>query len=350
MSQAAKEAPTKGYTAVRDGGVGIMDLSARGRILVSGADAEMFLNGLVTNDVKALANNSWMPAAFVSVQGRFLAAVRIIRRADGFLIDTEAATRERVFRLLERFSLAGDFKVADITEQTSLLSLQGKAADQFVRMEFSRDAIEIDRQAIFRSEMDIDIVPATHTAEEGFDLFMDNKSAQALWDKFTLDGIVPVDEETQEVLRIEAGIPRYGIDMDDATVLSETNLDDAISFTKGCYVGQEIIIRIKHRGHVAKKLTGIILIGESVELEQGTKVSTETGEEIGHVTSWVISPHLDCTVAMAYIKFDYLQYREPIAVEAAGRTVKGIMGELPLVRGSWYDLIDNTAFPRQSAD
>src|SRR5437588_2260375 len=164
MSQAAKEAPSKAYTAVRDGGVGIMDLSSRGRILVSGSDAEMFLNGLVTNDVKALAINSWMPAAFVSVQGRLLAAVRIIRRADGFLFDTETATRERVFRLLERFSLAGDFKVTDVTEQTALLSLQGKAADQFVRLEFGSDAVEMDRQTIFQSERGIDVVAATHTA------------------------------------------------------------------------------------------------------------------------------------------------------------------------------------------
>src|SRR5437867_11581008 len=118
MSQAIKDALSNDYAVVRDGGAGLLDLSSRGRILVSGADAEMFLNGLVTNDVKTLAVNSWMPAAFVSVQGRLLAAVRIIHRADGFLIDTEAATRERVFRLLERFSLAGDFKVADVTDET----------------------------------------------------------------------------------------------------------------------------------------------------------------------------------------------------------------------------------------
>jgi len=350
MTQAAKEAPTKGYTAVRDGSVGIMDLSARGRIMVSGSDAEMFLNGLVTNDVKTLAVNSWMPAAFVSVQGRLLAAVRIIRRADGFLFDTETATRERVFRLLERFSLAGDFKVADVTEQTALLSLQGKAADQLVRPEFGREAIEIDRQAIFRSEKGCDIVPATHTAEEGFDIFTDHANADALWKTFTEDGVVPVDEVTQEVLRIEAGIPRYGIDMDDTTVISETNLDEAISFTKGCYVGQEIIIRIKHRGHVAKKLTGILL-EERSELEPGTPILSDDDVEVGRVTSSVISPHLDRTAAMAYIKFDYLKMLTPIKVERNGETLRGfVTGELPLVRGSWYELIDNTPFPRRSAD
>src|SRR5213082_4133838 len=111
MSRAIKDAPSKAYAAVRDVGAGIMDLSARGRILVSGKDAAMFLHCLVTNDVKTLAVNSWMPAAFASVQGRLIAAVRIIHREDGFLIDTEDTTHERVFRLLERFTLAGDFHV-----------------------------------------------------------------------------------------------------------------------------------------------------------------------------------------------------------------------------------------------
>ena len=350
MTQAVKEAPSKGYTAVRDGGAGIMDLSARGRILVSGADAEMFLNGLVTNDVKTLAVNSWMPAVFASVQGRLLAAVRIIHRADGFLIDTEEATRERVFRLLERFSLAGDFKVTDITEQTALLSLQGKAAEQYIRLEFGREAVEIERRAIFHSEKNAHIVPATHTAEEGFDIFTDEANGDALWRMFTRDGIAEVDEATQEILRIEAGIPRYGVDMDDTTIVSETNLDDAISFTKGCYVGQEIIIRIKHRGHVAKKLTGILL-EERRELEPGTPILLADDLEVGRVTSSVISPQLDRTAAMAYIKFDHLTMLTPIKVVKDGETLNGfITAELPLVRGSWYDLIDNTPFPIPSAN
>src|SRR5438034_8219665 len=105
--------PSTEYAAVRDGGAGVIDLSSRGRLLVSGSEAVMFLNGLITNDMKTLAVNSWMPAAFPNVQGRLLAAARIIHRADGFLIDTEPATLETVAKLLERFALAGDFPVAD---------------------------------------------------------------------------------------------------------------------------------------------------------------------------------------------------------------------------------------------
>src|SRR4030081_3312659 len=96
------------YSAVRDGGAGVIDLSARGRLVVGGSEAVMFLNGLITNDMKTLAVNSWMPAVFPNVQGGLLASVRVIHRADGFLIDTEPATLETVTNLLSRFTFAGD--------------------------------------------------------------------------------------------------------------------------------------------------------------------------------------------------------------------------------------------------
>src|SRR5256885_9711200 len=99
------------YAAVRDGGAGLIDLSASGRIVVSGSEAVMFLNGLITNDMKTLAANSWMPAAFPNVQRRLLAAVRVLHLGDRFLIDTERATHAKVLELLSRFTLAGDFRV-----------------------------------------------------------------------------------------------------------------------------------------------------------------------------------------------------------------------------------------------
>src|SRR6267378_4062923 len=108
------------YATAREGGCGLIDLSNRGRILVSGTEAVQFLNGLITNDMKTLAENSWMPAAFPNVQGRLIASVRVIRLQDvetdrnvcpAFLIDTEAATHDRVLKTIERFTLAGDFHV-----------------------------------------------------------------------------------------------------------------------------------------------------------------------------------------------------------------------------------------------
>src|SRR5712675_1563012 len=105
------------YAAVRQGPAGLFDLSTRGRFLVSGSEAVQFLNGLITNDMKTLAENQWMPAVFPTVQGRLIASVRVIHRADGFLIDTEASTHERVLQTISRFTLAGDFRVTDLTTQ-----------------------------------------------------------------------------------------------------------------------------------------------------------------------------------------------------------------------------------------
>jgi len=332
MTEAVTQAHSA-YSAVRDGGAGLIDLTSRGRILVSGSDAVMFLNGLVTNDVKSLALNSWMPAAFANVQGRLLAAVRIIHRADGFLVDTEAGTHERVFKLLERFTLAGDFQVQDLTNDTATLSLQGKGAFDLLRPDFDSEAA-LERGAVFHAPNGCDILPATHTAESGFDIFMGAGDAREWREKLLTRGAVAVDEDTREVLRIEAGIPRYGVDMDDNTVLNETNLDDSISFTKGCYTGQEIIIRIKHRGHVAKKLTGILLDHDTL-VAQGATVLSETGDEIGRVTSVCVSPRLARAIALAYVKFDYLAAGTKIKVTDATGTVT----ILPFIPGGWYQSV-----------
>ena len=119
--------------------------------------------------------------------------------------------------------------------------------------------------------------------------------------------------------------------MDETTVVTETNLDDAVSFTKGCYLGQEIIVRIKHRGHVARKITGIVFPDQSA-IENGAKVLAVDGKEIGRVTSSTFSPKLDQTIALGYVKYDYLAAGTEVQV----LNVKGVVAELPFVRGSWY--------------
>src|SRR4030095_7834297 len=126
------------YEAVREGGAGLIDLSSMlGRIQVSGSEATMFLNGLITNDVKALAQNRWMPAVFPTVQGRLIGAVRVIRGSGPeFLIDTETASLESVLKTVSRFTLAGDFKVSDVTAETALLTLQGQGAAEILQKVF----------------------------------------------------------------------------------------------------------------------------------------------------------------------------------------------------------------------
>ena len=202
------------YAAVRESGAGLIDLSSRGRLIVSGTEAIQFLNGLITNDMKTLAENSWMPAAFPSVQGRLIASVRVIRLKDDetgknacptFLLDTEAATHERVLKTIERFTLAGDFRVNDITNQTAQLTLQGKKTADIVRSVVGEGAVGLAPNAARQTsgqQTDITVVHATHTAEDGFDLIIDSDQASILLNALINAGAQPVGDDALEILRI----------------------------------------------------------------------------------------------------------------------------------------------------
>jgi len=326
------------YTAVREGGAGLIDLSSRGRINVSGTEAVPFLNGLITNDVKTLDLNSWMTAAFPNVQGRLLAAVRVLHTSAGYLLDTEAITSSKVLELVKRFTLAGDFHVADLTASTSSISVQGPRSSQLIKALLGEDAADVERQRIVQAQSPegttVNVIRASHTGEDGFDLFADAENVTALRDALITAGAQPLDLPTLEVLRIEAGLPRYGVDMDETTIVLETTLDDAVSFTKGCYLGQEIIARIKHRGHVAKKLTGLRFDSE-VNIEAGAKIRSVEGKEIGRVTSAAHSPRLERTVALGYVKYDYLAAGTKVNVVSAEEGIPAAVAELPFVRGTW---------------
>jgi folate-binding protein YgfZ len=339
-SEVSNPSQSTEYSAVRDGGAGVIDLSSRGRLLVSGSEALMFLNGLITNDMKTLAVNSWMPAVFPNVQGRLIAAVRVIHRDDGFLIDTEGASLTTVAKLLERFTLAGDFRVKDLSSETAMLSVQGKNATEIVQNVLGETAANVAREQVATAKLDHssgepNVIRATHTGEDGYDIFINASDAKSLGESLIRAGAQSIGAETAETLRIEAGIPRFGIDMDETKVVTETNLDDAVSFTKGCYIGQEIIARIKYRGHVAKKLTGVLL-EEDVALESGARILSADGKEIGSVTSSTISPRLKNRIGLAYVKYDYLEPGTKVRIIFSEQKYPASVTELPFVRGSWY--------------
>jgi folate-binding protein YgfZ len=328
------------YKVVREGGAGLIDLSPRGRIEVDGSEAVQFLNGLITNDVKTLEPGTWMGAAFPNVQGRLLAEVRVLRLQDGrFLFDTEATSTERVLKTLERFTLAGDFRVKDLTEEIALISVQGQGAGDVVRLLFGEEASRLDRGRVGPlnwKDRPLHFIRASHTAEDGFDFYVSAADGASLWDAFLNSGARPVGYEALDILRIEAGVPRYGVDMDETNVVLEAVADDAVSFTKGCYVGQEIIARIHWRGHVAKKLTGL-RFDDVGETKAGDKIATADAKEIGRLTSITFSPQLGALIALGYVKYDYLAPGTAVRVLASESELAAHVVEFPFVRGSWYD-------------
>jgi folate-binding protein YgfZ len=254
-----------------------------------------------------------------------------------FLVDTERVAHEAVVTTLKRFTLAGDFRVTDLSAEMIGLSVQGKDAPIAVEQTLSHDVAHLGQhrvQELNWNSSQLTVIRATHTAEDGFDIFVSASDAVKLWRALLSGGARPVGFEAFEILRIEAGLARHGIDMDETNVVSETNLDDAVSFTKGCYIGQEIIARIKYRGHVAKKLTGIEF-GQRGSIAPGTILLSLEDKEIGKLTSVAFSVALDRTVALGYLKYDYLAPGTQVEAVTGDQRFGGTVRELPFVQGSW---------------
>ena len=317
------------YEVVRNGGAGLIDLSAsRGRIRVSGSEATMFLNGLITNDVKNLPENRWMPAVFPTVQGRLIGAVRVIRGSEpAFLIDTEIVSHEAVLKTISKFTLAGDFKVSDLTAETALLTLQGQGAAEILQKVFDPAVSDLPENGVVERawrNVPVTILRASHTGEDGFDIVIDSSHKAELQNALEAAGAQPIGEDTLEILRVEAGIARFGQDMDETNVVPETNLDNAVSYTKGCYVGQEIIVRIKHRGHPAKKLTAMRFESDQ-QIEAGAVIRSTENQEIGRVTSAVISPKRG-SIGLGYVRYEYLAEGTRVVVGDGVEAIVGING------------------------
>ncbi len=334
--------PSAEYESVRGSvSAGLIDLSSRGRIIVSGTEAVMFLNGLVTNDVKTLADDAWMWAAFPNVQGRLIALARVVRLSDEFHFDTEPATHAAVVKSLGRFTLAGDFRVRDATNETANICVQGARASRIVAEVFGEEAARIERFRAQRVQLEdrrAFLIRATHTSEDGFDVFCKAEDAVKIWEAFVSAGARPFGFDALEILRIEAGAPLYGADVDETNVVLEAVPDEAVSFTKGCYVGQEIIARIHWRGHVAKKLTGLVIESETATLAGASIRAVNTEREIGRITSCAYSPRLGHTVALGILKYDFLKPETEVQILLGeNETTVGRVVALPHVRGSWYE-------------
>jgi folate-binding protein YgfZ len=273
--------PENAYLHVRSGMPGFYE-PERGLISVSGKEAVQFLDGMITNDMKTLGDGKQMLAAFPNAQGRLLALVRVLRQGGRYLIETEGVTRERLYNNLFRFTFAGDFFVEDLSEEYAALEFFGP------RPALSSDAISFSGRF-----SKLILVP--------------KPSRDSLVADYTSRGALPLPEDDYETLRIENGIPRYGVDVDETTVTPEVGIDEVISYSKGCYIGQEIIARIHFRGHVAKRLTG--LIDESDDPE---RIGTETplkspdGRDAGRITSATFSPALGRNIAIGLVRYDYL--------------------------------------------
>jgi folate-binding protein YgfZ len=298
------------YNDIRSGRAGFY-VEKRGLIAVHGKEAVQFLDGLVTNDMKTLADGRQMLAAFPNAQGRLLAVVRIQRQGEQFLIETEDATREKLFQNLFRFTFAGDFFAEDLSDQFSYFEVFGPRENVF----------DPDIADMFPGSFAFE---ARHGASYFIPVDQTEKVRSALINE---NECVVIDDELYEVLRIESGIPKFGADMDETTIVPELGLDEMISYTKGCYIGQEIIARIHFRGHVAKRLTGLVVsdsLPSSGALTPGAELFSADGKNAGKVASTTFSPKLERMIGLAFVRYDFLAEGTELAVDDLKVNVKAL--------------------------
>jgi tRNA-modifying protein YgfZ len=270
------------YRALR-AGAGVLDRSALGKLALTGPQAAEMLNGQISNDVEALAPGTGCYAALLTNKGKMLGDLRVLDTGDELLLLTERAALQALFDQIRRGAIGWQAELHKRTVQQGLLSVIGPQAREVVP---GASGLPADEHANVAGEIDGAAVLLVVT-DLGVDVICAADETARVREALLRAGAVAVDEATAEVVRVESGRPRYGVDLDDSTIPQEAGLNDrAVSFTKGCYVGQETVARLHWRGKPNRHLRGLRL---SAPAQTGTPLRLGD-REVGRLGSVAVSP------------------------------------------------------------
>ena len=319
------------YQAARQGAA-FIDRSDRGRLVVSGRDRASYLQGLLTNDIPALKSGEGCYAAYLTAHGRMISDLWVYELGDVILLNLPGETTAAVLARLDQFIFSEDVQLGNVSETFAQIAVVGPKAARMVEalLDTSPAAPEISLSSLpehgnVRGHIGgtaAIVTRVTDTGEPGVDVYVEGERSGWLKDQLLAAGAEAAGEEVAEILRVEAGVPAFHRDMDEETIPLEAGIESrAISMTKGCYVGQEVIIRVLHRGHgrVARKLVGLLLDGESAPA-RGTIVNS-ADRTVGEITTGVRSPALGRPIALAYVQRDFVAPGTLLSVDGAQATV-----------------------------
>ncbi|MDD5434841.1 MAG: aminomethyltransferase family protein [Nitrospira sp.] len=319
-------------------GAGITDLSHRGKLRISGKDRVAFLQKILSQDISKIKPSTGAYSTLLDVKGKMLAYMCIFAEEGSLLIDLEPGLPEKVFQILNRYLFREDVKIEDVSENYGLLSIQGPLSGEILNKVCKSETVNMPECSLMNiviNDVSCKIVKTSLTGEDGYNIYCPSGNMTNLWNYFLSAGeeflITPFGLDALETLRIEAGIPLYSVDMDEHTIPVEANLDKAISYDKGCYIGQETIARIKFRGHVNKTLTGFLL-NEDVVPQKGDRILgiiDNAEHEIGIITSGCFSPTLNRPIAMGYIRIAHNKPDEIIFIERGSKKLSAKVTNLP---------------------
>ncbi len=333
--------PLAEHVALRDA-AGVLDLSLRGRVCLVGADRQKFLNGQVTNNVKDLNVGEGCYAVLVTAKGKMQSDLNVFCLAEELLLDFEPGLTHLVAQRLEKYIIADDVQVVDAAPHYGLLSVQGPKAEAVVRSLNLGLAVPA-KPMTFTTSPDaalgqLYLMNLPRVGTSGFDLFAPATSLAALADQLLVAvksvGGRACGWQALETARIEAGLPRFGADMDESNLPPEAGIEArAISYTKGCYIGQEVIARIRTYGQVVKSLRGLRLADDLKGLPlRGDKLLRD-GKEVGYLTSAVASPTFKANLALGYVRREANQPGTELRLRGATGESWAIVVELPFKLG-----------------
>ena len=305
-----KQDNSSGYAALR-GGAALVDL-ADGRLLLRGADRRAYLQGLLTNDIAALTPGTGCYAAMLTAHGRMIADMRVLELGDAVLLDLPRDVTDAIRAHLERFVFAEDVRVEDVTSALAEVGLYGpRAFDPLTaaRLEGGLPSTLYDSTRVRIAGVEATAIASDRFGIAGFDLLVDAARRDIVAAALRGAGAAAATAGEVETVRIESGRPSFGADMDAETIPLEAGLEErAISRSKGCYVGQEVIVRVQDRGHgrVARRLVGLTF--DAAAPVPGRAATITAGDrDIGSITSAVWSPSLDRPIALGYVQRDFVE-------------------------------------------
>lgn len=272
---------------------GLLDRSERGKLALTGAERKSFLQGQVSNDVEALTPGSGCYATFLTPKGKMLGDLRVLDAGEELLLDTERLALQELFNMIRRFSIGYGVELHKRTLERGLLSLIGPQAQKVAGLE----ELAAEEHSHLAAQIAGIEVRAIRT-DLGIDLLCDASDTDPLAESLRQAGAVPISETVAECVRVESGRPRYGIDLDDSVIPQEAGLNErAVSFTKGCYVGQETVARLYYRGKPNRRLRGLRLSGPA---QTGDQIAFN-GRTVGRLGSVAESPALG-PLALALVR------------------------------------------------
>jgi len=283
----------------------LIERSSQGTVALTGADRASFLHGLLTNDIASLPKGRGVYAAYLTPQGRMISDMRAIETGSRLLLSVD---RDVAAPLAERFDqlvFSEDVQAKDASEM-AILGVHGPSAARMIQHATGVSVADLESQYDNITVESLTIVRDDALGVPGYDVYAPGTDREAIRAKLIEAGAVEVTDDIAEALRIEAGRPRFGVDMTTDTIPLEAGIEDrAISFTKGCYVGQEVIIRVMHRGHgrVARRLMSIVIAGGDVPA-RGDKILLGD-RAIGEITSATASPKMGSPLALGYVQREH---------------------------------------------